>query len=788
MRAVVLCLLAIGAFAATGVARGEQWIAGTPEDISPKQADQSGNVAGNIPQRATGGRVNGLARSGGTYYAASEWGGLFKTADGGGHWAPVPAHLPQATWDVEVDPSDPNRIYATSFFDGLAASKGAISVSDDGGAQWSKPGTSLPLEHFCLLDRPNARDVRRLEPSAFGIAIDPDSTNVVYVGTNCGLAKSTDKGETWRYIDTTPSVGSAAADADDVWDVVVHHGHVVDVCGNDGHQRSLDGGATWSASHLPTAGRCSIAASPHEKNVLFVAVGLTLYESDDGGASWPAAFTNGTPDPTAKPDRQGRIPFVATNARIGPDFDLYYGNKDLFRVSCRTPPASTVAVATGRRCDPAGASVKVQQGAHQDVGDVAFAANGCPALFASDGGVYRNTKTSPSDCHAPVWAQAAETTRALWTWALTGAKNGTKQELYFGAQDNGFFATQDARASTVTWRALDCCDVYDAAADGDQALYTRCCRETAIRWNLVVLRPSPTAPWTEFDENDYPKGLSANDIAAIPKGSDGTVIASFAKDSYAVLTNKGVFYTTNIDAHPPTWSMLGAWPTTLAPVDIKVAHDAAGEPTFYVLAAKAGYLLNSAIRGPASRPNNFNAMFTHVRLGAGAWVEKTVPGGFRIGLLAVDPNDPDRLIAAHAKADFEGSDPPAEAKMMRSSDGGQTWDAMTALDGMMTGSGPRRRAYANGRGITRSTWFRGYAQPTLVKFDPLNAKLIVAGGADAGVFFSFDDGATWRRIAPGDKIPRPRFAYFDHETADKINLYIGSQGRGVWRVVLKRTP
>ncbi|HXQ36643.1 MAG TPA: PKD domain-containing protein, partial [Anaerolineales bacterium] len=30
-------------------------------------------------------------------------------------------------------------------------------------------------------------------------------------------------------------------------------------------------------------------------------------------------------------------------------------------------------------------------------------------------------------------------------------------------------------------------------------------------------------------------------------------------------------------------------------------------------------------------------------------------------------------------------------------------------------------------------------------------------------------------------LPRPRFAYFDHEPAGTINLYIGTQGRGVWR-------
>ena len=55
---------------------------------------------------------------------------------------------------------------------------------------------------------------RRDEPSAFGISIDPSNPNRVYIGTNCGLAISDDRGLTWRFVDPTPADG-----ADDVWDV-----------------------------------------------------------------------------------------------------------------------------------------------------------------------------------------------------------------------------------------------------------------------------------------------------------------------------------------------------------------------------------------------------------------------------------------------------------------------------------------------------------------------------------------------------------------------------------------
>jgi hypothetical protein len=69
---------------------------------------------------------------------------------------------------------------------------------------------------------------------------------------------------------------------------------------------------------------------------------------------------------------------------------------------------------------------------------------------------------------------------------------------------------------------------------------------------------------------------------------------------------------------------------------------------------------------------------------------------------------------------------------------------------------------------------------------------VVAGAADAGVFVSVDAGANWT-LATGPinptpskpHVPRPWFAYFDHEPIDVVNIYIGTQGRGVWRISFK---
>src|SRR5207248_3202998 len=109
--------------------------------------------------------------------------------------------------------------------------------SSDGGVTWTHPATATPPLNFCT------QAIRRTEPAAFGIAIDPANATHVFIGTNCGLAISLDAGATWTFRDPTP-----ADRADNINDVVVHHGGIIDLCGDDGHQRSIDGGTTWTTA------------------------------------------------------------------------------------------------------------------------------------------------------------------------------------------------------------------------------------------------------------------------------------------------------------------------------------------------------------------------------------------------------------------------------------------------------------------------------------------------------------------------------------------------------------
>ncbi|MCA1615117.1 MAG: hypothetical protein LC800_13485 [Acidobacteria bacterium] len=766
----------------------------TVVEINPTHS----NVGG---MNATGGRVNHLGRATDSiFYAASEFGGLFKSTDAGRTWARLDAHLPTRVSDVKASPGDPNRVIATSVFDGRVDSFAGINVSHDGGATWSKPASARPPAGFC------ASATSFNEPSAFGIAFDPESPSHVFVGTNCGLARSTDGGVNWTFI--RPGIGPAA---NAVFGVVVHHGGIVDACGRDGHRRSTDGGATWAGARpggtpLP-AGKCTIAASPDESSVLFATAGTKIFESDDGGGSWDTEFVS--------PREQGRVTFVLTHDRPGRAFDLWFGDVDVFRAGCTTPATGV----PGPRCPPSSAWTRAGSGAHADMGEVVFndpprfsvpdclrnctnarnecrndcvefldsclsrageagsptraqcvaagarctnrctqtfdACNtncrrpqeGCPVILASDGGTYVNTLTQTPECQTPKWVQSDVTTRGLWLWSLGGADipgSSRREALYMGAQDDGSFGTLDAGSAAPTWNNADCCDSFDTVADSTQVLNTLCCFG-GTRNNRVFRRAPGMNGGNEIP--NYPAG-------DVPAFQFPDAIARFGSNRFALLTSGGVFTTQNITANPITWGRLGS----NAPTDAcgLWAAGTQNSPTFF---AQTG----SCSGDSAGALLRYTGTTT-----TGTWQNVSPPPGtFGVGVFAVDPRNANRLFVSA----FGGNG----VRMFRSADGGANWTADAALDALMNGGGAFLMQTSS------------YAQPTLVAFDPNDSNTLLAGAADAGIFLSRDNGANWTTItrnsgdAANPVIPRPRSAYFDRECG-RFNIYVGTKGRGAWRI------
>ena len=725
----------------------------TVTDINP---DTSSLDATN-PNGASGGRVNGIAvdRSNPTrVFAASEWGGIFLSTDSGQRWSHLPGHVPSATWDVAVDPTNSNRVYATSFYDGRTPARSGINVSTDGGNTWTHPATATPPANFCVAES------RRTEPVAFGISIDPANANRVAIGTNCGVALSTNAGGSWTFLDPTP-----ATRAGDVWDVVIHDGGIIDLCGDDGHQRTTDSGVTWTTATgtqpLQT-GRCSLAVSPDEPYVLFAVVGTSIFESDDAGQSWPITYTNPAP--------QGRIPFVATNQRQGAGFDLWFGDVSVFRNGCTTPsPANPGGT---RRCSTT--FTNAQNGAHNDSGGIAFApgtVDACPLFFSSDGGVFRNTVTTSPGCHTPTWDQPTLTPHALYSFAFGGANRAGAQpeDVYLGAQDDGSFGTTGAGAPTVVWTNEQCCDVHAIGGEAARGMSTVCCFNSGRATRMFLSAAGLGSP---SQIGNYPAGNL--------RGFQHLATSlNFGANDYIVSTTAGVFVTLNIGAATITWTQLGAASTPAGACGLQVAFSGT-TPTFF---AKSGGC-NGDLPGTLWQYQG--------TAGTGTWTQVPNPGtSGSFGIFGVDRNDPRHLIASHLGD-------PGGPRMVMTRDGGTTWTALPALDQMMTGAAAF--SYTNTSGPTivaggASLQRNGYPQPTLAAFDPADPDIVVAAGADSGVFISTNGGARWQLVTdpstPGTsgvpQVPRPYYAYFDHDPpGGDINLFLGTRGRGAWRLTFKK--
>lgn len=719
------------------------WRVTSIDDISPDQS----SLHDTDPDGASGGRVNSLALARGDEiaYAASEWGGIYKSRDGGYKWTHLDGHLPSATWRVKVDPRSSERVYATSFFDGRVNSLSGINISEDGGRTWVHPATATPPPNFCK----NATS--RTEFSAFGISISPDNPDVVYVGTACGIAVTINHGISWTFVDPSPD-----DPADAVWDVLAQQGGVIDACGDDGHARSPNSGQTWKLTHSLPSGRCSLAASPDEPNVLFSVVGTQPYESDDAGSHWTTL---------ENPFPQGRIPFVKTNKRSVTTYDLWFGDVTLYRIPCTTPQNAD----TSPRCSAQSdgnwhGPFTRKSGGHDDVGDLAFSTLGsqdhCPRLFASDGGVHINSILDSPVCHNPKWLQPDITPHGLWMLTLDGVSQPSwnDEDLYIGNQDDGTFVTRNALASRPDWTNVACCDSPLIAATSARIVYASCCYVKPDRFNKLFIGDAWLANSQEI--NNYPPG-------DVP-GWEPRILAPFGPKQYAVTTTSGVFTTLDITANPIRWTALAPSSTPAKACGLFVSSPKNGSPTFFVQTDDCDGRAGSSI---------FRLDGTGTKAIWRAINKPQAEGTF--GVFAVDAHHPLSMIGSFLME----SEPYVE--MLESPDGGKTWNRMPALDAAMTQNGAFE--YKTEIGPTDSTGFDGYPQPTLVAIDAEDSHLVAAAGADSGLFLSVDGGNTWQQILlNGRTLYRARGLRFAHSSANDVEVFAGSEGAGAWRIRLTR--
>ncbi|HEX4749500.1 MAG TPA: glycosyl hydrolase [Bryobacteraceae bacterium] len=157
--------------------------------------------------------------------------GLFKSTDGGDHWAEITRNpgLPQGIIGkigIAVSPVDSNRLYAM-----VEANDGGLFLSNDAGATWTL-----------------ASQDRRARQRAFyysRIYADPKEKDTIYI-MNVNFLKSKDAGKKFTII------RAPHGDNHDLWIDPANNQRMIN--SNDGGGTvSVDGGETWTPLTFPTA-------------------------------------------------------------------------------------------------------------------------------------------------------------------------------------------------------------------------------------------------------------------------------------------------------------------------------------------------------------------------------------------------------------------------------------------------------------------------------------------------------------------------------------------------------
>jgi photosystem II stability/assembly factor-like uncharacterized protein len=171
-------------------------------------------------------------------------GGLFKSTDGGSNWHQLTNGLPKdlAQIYVAIAPTDPRRLYAT-----LGAASGGLAVyrSDDAGESWAKI-TEDP--------RPSGRIVG----GDLSIPrVDSKNADTVYSASTVTM-RSTDGGKTWSGFRGAPG----GDDYQNLWINPNDPNIILLVC-DQGALVTVNGGASWSSWYnQPTAQIYHVSVAP----------------------------------------------------------------------------------------------------------------------------------------------------------------------------------------------------------------------------------------------------------------------------------------------------------------------------------------------------------------------------------------------------------------------------------------------------------------------------------------------------------------------------------------------
>ena len=255
--------------------------------------------------------------------------------------------------------------------------------SPDGGESWSRIRDPFPGES----------QIRAL-------AVDPQSPNVVYAGSNNGIYRSEDSGRTWLKLDS-PMAGL------NIWSIAIDPSDSNTIFAGTSPPfvfRSKDGGKSWQKLSAAIAQECAIGSprvtamlvDPVDRGTVYAGVEIDgVYRSRDGGDTWAQVDSGIT-----NPDIHGMALSLGEQKTL-----LVSTPNEIFASQDEGETFQSLAV-TSSFPMPYCRWVAVKA----DDSQVLFAANGDAAIGntgaiqrSTDGGRSWETQSLPVEPNSPLW-------------------------------------------------------------------------------------------------------------------------------------------------------------------------------------------------------------------------------------------------------------------------------------------------------------------------------------------------------------------------------------------------